>query len=225
MFKTLSGLALLAICFALPSARGQDYAVEVIEEGPDAEAISPEIAALMADNGYRVKRGSRTAAEIWLCKEWKVDDSFVGSAERLYPFTPGQLIGVLHFSRRGSEFRNQTVSSGWYTWRFGLQPVDGNHEGTSPTRDFLLMVEASSDAANKEWSEDDLNQTSGQVAGTGHPAMLCLQPAAETSKEPGVRYDDFFDWWILQVQGKGVGAKNQTKDLAMDVVVAGHASE
>ena len=94
MFKTLSGLALLAICFALPSARGQDYAVEVIEEGPDAEAISPEIAALMADNGYRIKRGSRTAAEIWLCKEWKVDDSFVGSAERLYPFTPGQLIGV-----------------------------------------------------------------------------------------------------------------------------------
>ena len=145
--------------------------------------------------------------------------------QRLYPFTPGQLIGVLHFGRRGSEFRDQPVSGGWYTLRFGLQPVDGNHEGTSPTRDFLMLVEASQDAADKQWDEKELYQASAQAAGATHPAILCLQPPSEDGETPAMHHDDFHDWWILRALGKGVGSKNQPQDLPVELVVVGHATE
>ncbi len=160
MFKTFSMLAILSMLIALPAVQGQEYSVEVIEEGPDAEKVSADLVGLMSDKGYRVKSGSRTTAEIWFCKQWKIDPSFEKSMERLYPFEPGELVGVLHFSRRGSDFRDQQISSGWYTLRFALQPVDGNHIGTSPTRDFFVMVDASEDASDKDWSVDDLNQAS-----------------------------------------------------------------
>lgn len=225
MFKAFPALVALSMLLGLPTSQGQDYSVEVIDAGPDATEIAPQLAESMSDKGYRVKKGSRTVAEIWYRKEWKLDPAFEKSSERLYPFEPEQLIGVLHFPRRGSDFREQTISSGWYTLRFALLPVDGNHEGTSPTRDFLLLVEASQDAADKQWQVDDLNRASSEAAGSTHPATLCLQDAKETGELPSMRHDDFNDWWILRAAGKGITAEKQAKEFPIELVVAGHAFE
>ena len=152
-----------------------------------------------------------------------MEADFEATEERLYPFTPGQLIGLLHFRRRGSEFRDQSVSSGWYTLRFALQPVDGKHEGTSPTRDFLLLVDAEQDELADNWDPDDLNEASAEAAGSSHPAMLCLQRAGEGS-EPSVRHDESNDWWILHVAVQAA-AGDKTQQIPLDVIVAGHAAE
>lgn len=227
MFKTFAALVSLLwlTSFLAPVAVGQDYTVEVIDGGPDSESLAADWIALLSDKGIRVNRGTRAAAEIWLAKQWYVDAEFEASSERLYPFTPGQLIGVVHYGRRGSDFREQEISSGWYTLRFGLQPVDGNHVGTSPTRDFLVLVEASKDAVDKQWTADDLNVISAEVAGASHPAMLCLQPVRDSGATPGIWHDEFYDWWIVRAQGKGLGADKQSKDLTVELVVVGHASE
>ncbi len=223
MFKSsLIGAAIVFL--AVPAASGQDYSVEKIEAAPEADGVSDEIAKLIADQGIRVKRGStRTVCEIWLCKELAIDPEFKATPERLYPFTPGQLIGLLHFARRGSEFRDQSVSSGWYTLRFGLQPVDGNHEGTSPTRDFLLLVDAEQDDLPENWEADDLNEASAEAAGASHPAMLCLQRAGEAS-ELAIRHDEANDWWVLHAVGNGV-ANQKRQSVPIDLVVVGHAAE
>jgi hypothetical protein len=203
-------------------ANGQEYSLEAIDAAPESDELSDEIAKLLADKGIRVKRGeSRTVCELWLCKQWDVDPEFKATDERLYPFKPGQLIGVLHFRRRGSEFRDQTVSSGWYTLRFGLQPVDGNHEGTSPTRDFLLLVNAEQDEFAKDWGEDELNEASAEAAGSSHPAMLCLQRPQQGS-QTAIRYDEANDWWVLHTAGV---AKNDANDVPIDLVVVGQAHE
>ncbi len=206
-------------------ANGQDYSVEKIDSAPETEGVSEEIAKLIADHGVRVKRGStRTFCEIWLCKQLEVEPNFKATEERLYPFSPGQLIGLLHFGRRGSEFRDQTMSSGWYTLRFGLQPIDGNHEGTSPTRDFLLMLAAEQDDLPEAWkSEQDLHEASSEAAGSSHPAMLCLQRASEGS-ELAIRHDEANDWWVLHLVAPGV-AEKKPKPIPMDLVVVGHAEE
>lgn len=225
MFKTFWTLATLSMLIALPAVQGQEYSVEVIQQGPDAEEVSADLVGVISDTGYRIKSGSRTTAEIWLCKQWPVDPSFEKSMQRLYPFQPGDLIGMLHFGRRGSDFRDQQISSGWYTLRFALQPVDGNHIGTSPTRDFLVMVDASEDAADKDWGEDDLNQASAGAAGSSHPAMICLQPLGQSGEAPSIRHDEANDWWILRAQGKGIGADDKAMELPIEMVVAGHALE
>jgi hypothetical protein len=224
MFKTSSILAAFLAVVTCSTAYAQDYSVETIDEAPDAEEVSDEIAELIAEQGVRVKRGStRTVCELWFCKQWNVDADFEATSQRLYPFTPGQLIGLLHFSRRGSEFRDQAISSGWYTLRFALQPVDGNHVGTSPTRDFFLLVDAERDELPENWEMDALNESSAEAAGSSHPAMLCLQRATEGS-ELALRHDEQHDWWILHLVGQGK-AGEKTIEIPIDLVVVGHAEE
>lgn len=223
-----SGYAAMAIVFfgCLPLARpvaADDYSFEKIGAASEAEGVSEEIAEAISDQGVRVKSGSSTVCELWLAKELAYDPDFTASPTRLYPFESGQLVGLLHFPRRGSEFRDQTVSSGWYTLRFGLQPIDGNHIGTSPTRDFLLLVEAEQDEFAKNWSEDELHMTSAEAAGAAHPAMLCLQNPTD-GEEVTLRHDEANDWWVLHLQGDGK-AGDDTKTIPLDVVVAGHAIE
>ena len=206
------------------AVRGQEHNVEVIDAAPEADEVSDALAKQFADKGIRVKRGStRTVCEIWLCKQWAIDPNFKVSAERLYPFSPGQLIGLLHFSRRGSDFRDQTVGSGWYTLRFGLQPVDGNHEGTSPTRDFLMMIDAEQDDPNKKWDVEELQQLSAEAAGSTHPAMLCLQRAS-AGGQLAILHDEQHDWWTLHVVGTGI-SNEKTQDVPVDLIVVGHATE
>ena len=224
MLKSGSIPAALLLTIALSSANAQEYSVELIDAPPDADEISEVLAEQLATKGVRVKRGTnRTTCEVWFCKQWTVDAGFKTTDERLYPFKPGQLIGLMHFRRRGSDFRDQTMGRGWYTLRFGLQPVDGNHEGTSPTRDFLLMVAADEDSPDTKWETEDLMKSSAKAAGSSHPAMICLQRATDGS-QVAIRHDKSNDWWILHAVGKGM-ADDKTLNIPIDLVVIGHATE
>ncbi len=216
--------ALLLISLATTIAVGQDYSVELIEQPPQAEDLTPELAKQFAANGYRVKRdSSRTVCEIWLRKDLEVTANFVPANGRLYPFQPGQLIGLAHYARKSSDFREQTIASGWYTLRFELQPIDGNHVGTSPTRDFLLLVAAEHDEADKDWDLEELQSLSSEAAGSSHPAMICLQEPVQDAK-PLVRHNAETDWWLLHIVAKGQ-ADGKTVALPIDLVVEGHAAE
>jgi hypothetical protein len=202
-----------------------DYEVQVLEEAAPADELSDEVAAQLTSTGLRVLRGStRTVCEIWPCSEWSVKADFEPSSELLYPFQPGQLIGVLRFTRRGSDFRDQTISRGVYTLRYGLQPVDGNHEGTSPTRDFLLLVHAENDTAVEPKDWEALMESSAEAAGSSHPAMLCLQAATSDADAPTMRHDEDRDWWILKFASMANSAKD-SKVLPVELVVVGHADE
>lgn len=207
-------------------ASGQEHRVEVIKESPSVDKVSAEIIAQLAKQGLKIVRGSsRTVCTIWPCEQWEVDPDFERTAGRLYPFEPGELIGLLHFSRRGKDFRDQTISRGWYTLRYGLQPTDGNHVGTSPTRDFLLMVRAEDDPSPDAWETEKLLEASATAAGTSHPGMLCLQRAEDNAKpEPAMRHNASVDWWILHFTGTAV-AGDKRSPLPLDVIVAGHADE
>lgn len=220
----LSCVPLLLLLLVVPTAAAQDYSVEVIEGPPPADEVSGEFKALLSEKGLRVKRdGSRTVCELWLARQWNIEKDFAETQERLYPFSSGELIGVVHFSRRGKDFRDQTIGSGWYTLRFALQPIDGNHVGTSLTRDFVVMIDAAKDAADRVWDLPEMLTTSAEAAGSTHPAMLCLQKATDGA-EAAVRQDETNDWWILHVMGKGA-AGTESRDIPLDIVVDGHAAE
>jgi hypothetical protein len=160
MVMNLSHAVLVGGLCVLSSAIGlaqEPYKLELFDAAPQAKELSTELVQRLSPKGYRIKNSSdRTTCEVWLCKQWEIDANFVATEQRLYPFQPGQLIGVIHVARKEAEFRNHTVASGWYTLRFELQPVDGNHEGTSITRDFLLLVAVEDDAADKQWKQKEL---------------------------------------------------------------------
>ncbi len=206
------------------SALAQQWHVETIDEPAPSDAIDPSIAKHLSQTGYRVARGTRTVWEFWPCKQWEAQADFKPTSERLYPLQPGHLFGVVRLPRRWSDFRQQPISRGVYTLRFALQPVDGNHEGTSPTRDFLLLLPAESDTSPDPVELDALYERSAEAGGATHPALVCMQPGGASGGTPQMVYDEARDWWIFRFVGRqNVGTEQGP--LVVSLVVQGQADE
>jgi hypothetical protein len=202
------------------SAFAADYTVEPAG-APPTDALAADIAKQLDEKGTVVKSGTRTLMELWLVKEWPLKSATPGP-QLLYPFEPGKLIGVVRYARKGSDFRDQEIAKGVYTLRYGQQPVDGAHVGTSPTRDFLLLVEASKDTSPETIVYKPLTDLSKEAAQSAHPALLSLQ-RGENSAE-AVRHQEENDWWIVRLEGQGK-SPDGAKPLSIEIVVVGKAAE
>jgi len=219
MWGTLLWLA------AVTSAAAQDYRLETLAEPPPADELAPAVAAAMAPQGYRIFRGeSRRVCDVWFCKQWDLPAGQQATEQVVYPFAPGQLVGVIRFPRRGSDFRGQQIAPGLYTLRYGLQPVDGNHVGTADNRDFLLLVPAADDTATAPLEEERLFELSKQAAGTTHPASLFLPRPAAEGEVPRLEHDASREWWLLLVSNQAKQG-DSSPELRLALVVVGQASE
>lgn len=213
-------LAAVLLLFGPGTLSAADHRVEPLEEALPADAVAPAIAELLNPTGFKVVRGeSRTVCDVWLCKQW---DTAAGErpAAVNYPFPPGALIGVARFPKKGSDFRDQDIAEGVYTLRYAQQPVDGAHVGTSPTRDFLLLMPADKDAAPAAPDYRTMVTLSAEAAGSSHPLLLSMQQAEGADVKLAVRHVEEPDWWIVRFAGKTKGAT-----VPVDLVIAGHAAE
>ncbi|MCA9270129.1 MAG: hypothetical protein KDA41_16720, partial [Planctomycetales bacterium] len=123
------------------------------------------------------------------------------------------------------DFRDQDIGRGVYTLRYAQQPVDGNHVGTSKTRDFLLLVSAEEDRAAEPLDLEKMIAASKEAAESSHPAMLALQAiAGDVGKTPAIRENADREWQILRLGGTAT-ADGKASALAFDLVVSGHADE
>jgi hypothetical protein len=113
--------------------------------------VSPQIAGLINPQGFRVQGGEGTICEVWLLKDLAVKPKFKPSLNVKYPFTSGELVGVIRVGNKGeyTDFRGQPVKPGVYTLRYGQQPQDGNHIGTSELADFLVAIPVALDTDPK----------------------------------------------------------------------------
>jgi hypothetical protein len=171
-----------------------------------------------------VTKGSQVVCEIWLAKECPIAADAKTGGEVLYPFTPGQLIGVARYPRKANDFRDQDIPAGAYVIRYAQQPVDGAHVGTSPTRDFFALVPAAKDRDPKTLDFKALAEASKETTGTAHPAILSLQKAAAAGEKLAIREESDKEWVIVRFLGK-VKQGADSKDLPVELVVVGKAAE
>lgn len=218
-------LTCLLFLFVAPLSAAE-HRVEAIDDGPPADQLSPEIVNVLSPHGARVIRGTKRAvAEIWLAKAWDVKPDFKPTLQVLYPFKPGQFIGAIRFETKGGDFRDQTISTGVYTLRYALQPVDGNHVGTSPTSDFLLLAPAADDKSPDVLNVKELENQSKAAAESTHPAIFCMRRSESPPKSlPAMRHDEEDEWWIVQLGGTA-NEDDKTYALPIEFVIVGHASE
>jgi hypothetical protein len=107
-----------------------------------------------------------------------------------------------------------------------LQPVDGNHQGVSPYRDFLLLVPASLDTGTSPIAFKELSVLSRKASGTGHPAVWSLLPAdGAPAALPGIKHVEDGDLWVLYFQFSlgPEGAAGTPTSIGM--VIVGRAPE
>jgi hypothetical protein len=217
---------LIGIAILVPASLfAQDYAAEAVEEAPPADALAAEMAAQLSPTSIAIKKGDTLQCQIWLSKQWPVAAGFKATGEILYPFTQGQLIGAVKYARRGGDFRDQRIDRGVYTLRYAHQPVDGNHVGTSKTRDFLLLVKADEDKSPDAFDVKKLHEASAGAAGSSHPALLAMHAVeGEAGDKPAIRHEKQHDLWLVRLPGN-VKAGDKESPLAFDLVIVGHAAE
>ena len=225
MKRSILCLTFALLAASLLTANAADYAVQALNEPPPTAALSKEIAGLLSPTGVRVNRDSSAFCDLWFAKSWPAVSGFQATSEITYPFTPGQFIGVARFARKAADFRDQDINAGVYTMRYAQQPVDGAHVGTSLTRDFLLLIQASKEQSPAALEYKQLTKTSAEAAGSSHPALLSLQKTSVETKEfPALRHDEEHDWWIVGIQGNTQG-KDKSAPLPVELVIVGHAAE
>ncbi len=219
----LRTLAALAALFWAAAAQAQEYRVEKLQEPPPGDVVSPEIVQTLDPAGYRVVKGDRAIVDLWLRKEWPVKAGFQPSSSVMYPFEPGTLVGVARYKNRGNDFRNQEIPAGAYTIRYAQQPEDGNHVGTSDTRDFFLLIPAATDRELAKMAEQKMFQASAKAAGTTHPTMLSLLRAGD-GDVPTIEHHAERELVSVRVKGQAKAGDKSTP-LAVSIVVVGHAPE
>jgi hypothetical protein len=230
MNSRVNRILLLSLCFLLlgaAAARADDYKVETFEAPPPEEFAAPVRAAL-GNQALRVMGPDGVLCEIWLRKSVPAKPGAAAPFGIVYgQLAEGTLVAGIRVPESMSDYRRQRIPAGVYTLRYGLHPVDGNHMGVAPHRDFLLLVRAPSDGGLAALPSKTLFELSGKAAGTNHPTVLSLAEPGEPPEElPAVEHDEIEDHWLLYFEITLEDAQGGAAGKAtLALVVVGHAAE
>lgn len=168
----------IPLCFVIVAAGA--FGQYKMEPAP----APPVFASELQEQGAKVVDGSGKAwAEVWFRKQAPTGPKTTEDAIAFPSIPQGALIGVIRFAGNGADRRGQLIKPGVYTMRYSRYPVDGNHQGVAPQRDFLVLVPAAQDKdAASQPAYDALMPMSLKASGTPHPAVLEIgSPAGDAA--------------------------------------------
>ncbi|MGH9774876.1 MAG: hypothetical protein ACRD50_07995 [Candidatus Acidiferrales bacterium] len=218
----IASLASLALLVS-GDARAQAYTAQTESLAPPSQLAAPVRDALSAQ-AIRVSSPQGELCEIWLRKSIPVNATPDQGLGILYgQLSVGELLGAIQFPSEVIDYRNQHIKPGVYTLRYGLQPVDGNHQGVSDYRDFLLLAPAAEDTQPAGVAEKDLFDLSRQATGSKHPSVWSLVASdGAPDSLPGTTHHEDSDTWVLYFR-LPIGAAGAPVTMAL--IVSGHAPE
>jgi hypothetical protein len=182
---------------------------------PPPEVAAPILSTLNKGGTKIVADNGSTYVEIWLRSTMPSGPGTGESSVTLPTIPPGALLGVLRFPAKGSDRRGQNIAPGVYTLRYGNYPVNGNHQGVAPQRDFLILVPAALDKTVDPIADfDALMELSRKASGTPHPAVLSFWKA-DADQKPGLEKQGEKDWVLTAKLG----------DTAVSIILVGKADE
>lgn len=168
--RSLSKLAIVAaLILAAGPAPAATLTISKLDEAPPPDALSPAIRPLLAPGAARVESG-KTVLEFWWMK------AIEAAAADWAKVPEGALVGAVRISESYPDIRGRRMKAGVYTLRFALQPMNGDHLGVSPNREFLLASPASADTAPGPAGHDATVGLSKQATGASHPAVWAMDP-------------------------------------------------
>lgn len=223
--------AVLAIATLIPSGvLAQDsYKIEAVKQTPP-DALAPTVRSVLNSQGFRILDGQgKSLADVWLRRAIPAAGKPSGPKGTIqFPeLAEGELLGALRFADEGHDYRDQSIPKGVYTLRYGLQPVNGDHLGVSPYRDYALLLPSAKDNALANLPQKKLEEQSAESAGTSHPAVLMLlsAPSSASKGAPTMIHDEAKNTWAavlpLSLEVKGESA---AISLPVQLMVVGTAS-
>jgi hypothetical protein len=177
----------------------QTYKVESASADPPQE-LSAAIRAELSPQALRVNGPNGLICEIWVRKV-VTGQPAAQTKGTIYSQVPeGTLIAAVRFPVDLKDYRRQVVKAGVYTLRYGLSPVNANHQGVAPHRDFLLAIPAAADLDRANVAPAKTIELSKQSTSTNHPSVWCLMPGDSTgaTQIPAtMKHDAENDLWFV----------------------------
>ena len=140
-------------------------------------ALSAEIAKSLDAKGLSLADGDNTAMTFWFRTTLPATATAAQVRNGLtYRELPeGSFVGVVSFAKPFTDYRKQEIVAGDYTLRLGVQPDIGDHAGTAPHPDFLMLMPLADDTTLDPLDGKTLLKLSAKVTGD-HPGVMLLYP-------------------------------------------------
>jgi hypothetical protein len=180
-----------------------------------AGALPSDVPAAFAETleqqGVRITGPSGPYCELWLVKQAPSGGKSTEEDIALPMIQQGALLGVIRFDGAAQDRRGQPLKPGIYTMRYSLYPVNGDHQGVAPQRDFALLVPIGQDTDPKAMPGfDALVAMSKKASGTPHPAVLSIWNSS-SNKYPNLSKQGDHDWVLDAKLG----------DLGISIILVG----
>jgi hypothetical protein len=216
-----------AVLFAFAAtAAAQSYTAATVSQAPPTE-LSAAVRGVLDSQAIEVKGANGVLCDIWLRKDIPTVPPPAMTLGIVYPqFAPGTLVGAIRFPAEVIDFRDQKIKPGVYTLRYELNPVDGNHQGVAPQRDFLLLGPPADDTTTDTLDFKPLVKLSKETTTHNHPSVWSLMPAdGAPAQLPAVAPQDSDNGTIQVLFFKAnLGAAGAAKPTTMGLVVVGTSS-
>src|SRR5436190_748173 len=137
----------VSLVLALSSAAfAEEYSVQLLKEKAPSE-VAEALRAELPAAGHRILKGDKPYMDFWLRAYAPAATEKAPLGVRFGDLKPWSFVGVVRVHGGASDFKNQKYPAGVFTLRNGIQPEDGDHQGTSESRDFLLLSPAAADTS------------------------------------------------------------------------------
>ncbi len=182
------------LCFLAASSLFAQYKSE--PAGAPPSELAPAIGQALQQQGTKILAGNGTVVcEVWFRSALPSGGQSSDQNITLGAIPQGALLGAIRFPAQAADRRGQSIKAGVYTLRYSLIPVNGDHQGAAPQRDFALLTPASDDKdANATPSFDALVAMSRKASGTPHPAVLSIWGAGASDPLGIAKQGDSNDW-------------------------------
>ena len=217
--RALPVFFVLILCAAV-RVSAQGYKVESAAIAAPAE-LSAAVRDTLAPEALRVSGPGGVVCEIWLRKTVPGQAATQNLGVIYTQLQEGTLVAAIRFPTDLKDYRRQLVKAGIYTLRYALSPVNGNHQGVAPQRDFLLAIPAAADQDPANVSAAQTIELSKKSTSTNHASVWSLTPGdGAAGAAPAVTHDSDADLWMAQF---GVSIAGAT--VRMGLVVVGFGPE
>jgi hypothetical protein len=175
---------------------------------PPSEASA--LASLLQTDGAKVSGPGGSTVELWLLAA--MPPAGTAEANATLAIAHGALLGVARVTGPYSDRRGSPIKPGVYTMRYSVYPVNGDHQGVAPQRDFVILSRIADDKDPKTpLAFDPLMDLSRKGSGTPHP--LCLSIWKGGDGDGKLTKEGDHDWILNSKIG----------DIPVSVIVAGKA--
>jgi hypothetical protein len=213
-------VAALVTLSAISPAADSKYTVKVETSAPPKELAEP-IRAHLSDKAMTVldARG-KVLCTIWPVKSLDPKGKPAEGAGLKYTqIDETTIVGAVQFPATWTDYRKQKVKPGVYTMRLAIQPMDGDHMGTAPYNEFVLLCPAAEDKKAETLEVEKMHELSAKSAGRKHPCMMLLFPNKTPAEAPVVQ-DRANDHTLLSYRVP-VTTGGEKTSLGFSVVVVG----